>query len=150
MKNFSKMPLILLICTLIFNILVVSSTILLHEMGHFVAGIYADCRNIKLVLIDSSFDTYTEMICTNEQPIYFSLVGAFLFTLPFALSFLLLKKFPEKNFFWISMGFNLVISMGDLLILPAQILGFVIGTFLIIFGEILLTDRLLLYIEGKE
>lgn len=150
MRKILKEPLILLLCTILFNILIVSSTVLLHEAGHFLTGTYADCKHIKLVLFDSTLGTYTEMSCPYEQPQYFPLVGAVLLTTPFALSFTLLKNFPEKNFFWISIGFNFIIAVTDLpTIASLQISSFVLGLFLIILGEILLIDKLLLFI-GKR
>jgi hypothetical protein len=148
MGKFLKAPLILLLCTVLFNILIVASTLLLHEMGHFLTGVYVGCRDIKIVPISSELGTYTEMSCPHEQSVYFPLVGAFLLTLPYALSFLLLKNFSEKNFFWISLGFNFTISMVDIsMIMQLQIFSFILGLFLIVFGEMLLIDKLLLSIE---
>ena len=146
--NFLKTPLVLLLCTVLFNILIVSSTLVLHEAGHFITGLYVGCKNIKLVLFDSTLGTYTEMNCPTEQPAYFPLIGAFMLTLPFSLSFLLLRNFPERNFFWISLGFNFIISMTDMFgIVPLQFFSFALGLFLIVFDEIVLIDKLLLSVE---
>jgi len=105
MRKIQKIFFIALIFTILLNVLVCSSTLLLHELGHFFLGIQAGCKNIKMVLIDSELGTYTEMNCPNEQSFYFSLLGAFIFVLPFLSSFLLLKNFPEKKPFFYRLGF---------------------------------------------
>lgn len=149
MREKFKIELVLLHIFL-FNILIASSVILLHETGHFVTGVFTGCKNIKLVLIDSELGTYTEMNCPNKQVAYFPLIGAFLLTLPYTLCFLLLGKSPEKNFFWMGLGFNFTISIMDMpLIISLQIFILVLGLLLIVFGEILLIDKLLLFIVEK-
>ena len=153
MKDVWKMGMLLVVCPIIFNVLVVSTTLLLHEAGHFFIGMLVGCKNVKLVLFDSALGTYTEMNCPNEQQLYFPLIGSFLFALPFFLLFLILTKFPERNFFWISLGFNFLISVSDIPpILPLdilQIVSFGFGFILIIYGEIILIDKLILFIHTK-
>jgi hypothetical protein len=133
-----------LIFTILLNILVCSSTLILHELGHFYLGIKYGCENIKLVLIDSNFGTYTEMRCKNVLPFYFPSLGAFIFVIPFVSLFLLLKNFIEKYLFFIGLGFNISISIADFpAIATLQLLGFSVGVGLILYGEILLIDKLL-------
>lgn len=147
MKRFIKAPLSLMLYTILFNVLIISATLLLHEAGHFLTGIYAGCTNIKLVIIDSTLGTYTEMSCPHEQAFYFPLAGAFLLVLPFSLLFLLLKEFPERHFIWICLGFNLIIAVADFpAFVPLQFFIFFLGVCLIVLGEILLIDKLLLLI----
>lgn len=118
-------------------------------MGHFLLGMYAGCKNIRLVLLDSELGTYTEMTCQKEPPSYFSFLGANLFVIPFIFSFLLLENFLEKNLFFVGLGFNLIISITDFPALTAlQILGFLIGFSMISYGEVVLIDKLLFLYKG--
>jgi hypothetical protein len=150
MGKFLKMFFMLLFAAIIFNVLVVSSTLLLHEAGHFLTGLVAGCQNIKLIIFDSVLGTYTEMNCPSEQSTYFPLMGALVFTLPFSFLLLILSKFPEKNFFWIGLGFNLVISVADFpQIVFMQLISFIFGLALIVIGEVLLIDKLILVVEGS-
>lgn len=150
MKKSSKFALLILLSTILFNILVVGSTLVLHEAGHYLTAQYAGCKNIKLVLMDSEVGTYTEMACPIEQSQYFAVVGALLFTVPFALSFLLLKKLPEKHLFWISLGFNFTIMMMDIPIAFLRFLFFGAGLIVFVVGEVLLIDNLFIYTEQIE
>jgi len=148
MRKIQKLFFITLIFTILLNVSVCSSTLLLHELGHFFFGLKAGCKNIKLVLINSELGTYTEMNCPNEQPFYFSLLGAFLFVIPFLSSFLLLKNLPEKNLFFIGLGFNITIAITDFPpIAFFQLLGFFIGLGIILYGEVILIDKLLSFIK---
>ncbi len=151
MKKSLKFALLTLLSTILFNILTVGSTLVLHELGHYLTAEYAGCKNIKLVLIDSEIGTYTEMACPGEQPEHFAVVGAFLFVLPFSLTFLLLKSLPEKNLFWLSLGFNLTIIVMDIPeIVALRLLSFGAGLLLFAIGEVLLIDNLFLYVERVE
>lgn len=151
MRKSTKFALLVLLSTFLFNILTVGSTLVLHELGHFLTAEYAGCKNIKLVLIDSEIGTYTEMACPTEQPPYFAVSGALLITLPFASLFLLLKKLPEKSIFWISLGFNLTIIMMDIPGITAlRLITFGAGLVLFMIGQVLLIDNLFLYMENVE
>lgn len=151
MKKFQKFLFKTFIFTILLNVLICTSTLLLHELGHFFLGMQAECKNIKLVLLDSELGTYTEMNCKKEQPLYFALIGAFIFVLPFSLSFLILKNFPEKNLFWISLGFNFTIGLTDFPpIAFAQIAGIFVGFLLVSYGEMVLIDDLLSFYMGVE
>jgi len=145
-KIFNVFSVVFIISALL-NVSVAASTVLLHESGHYLIGLLSECKNIRFVLIDQTLGTYTEMNCPHEQPAYFPIIGAFLLTLPYALFFLLLDKMPEKNLFFIVLGFNLLISSSDLP--PVQILQYLslaAGGILISMGEFLFIDRLLLFV----
>jgi hypothetical protein len=146
-----KLPLLVLLTTFLFNTLTVGATVVLHETGHYITADYAGCNPIRLVLLDSEIGTYTEMACPTEQPQYFAVFGALLLTTPFALAFLLLRSVPEKNLFWVSVGFNFTIMMldiPDLSILRMTSLGF--GLVLFLIGEVLLIDNLFEYMGRVE
>jgi hypothetical protein len=118
-------------------------------MGHFLLGLSMGCKNIKLVLLDSELGTYTEMNCPKEQLPLFPLAGAFLLVLPFLFSFKIFKNFIESKLFWIGLGFNLTIAIVDFpAVVVLQILIFFIGICLILYGEVLLIDKLLSFIKG--
>jgi hypothetical protein len=139
------------ITSALLNVSVAASTVLLHESGHYLMGLLTECKNIRFVLIDQTLGTYTEMNCPHEQPAYFPIVGAFLLTLPYALFFLLLDKMPERNLFFIILGFNFLISSSDLP--PVQILQYLslaAGGILISVGEFLFIDKLLLFVTKVE
>ena len=147
MRKIFNIFLLVFITSALLNVSIAASTVLLHESGHYLMGLLAECKNIRFVLIDQNLGTYTEMNCPHEQPAYFPIIGAFLLTLPYALFFLLLDKMPEKNLFFITLGFNLIISASDLP--PLQTLQYLIlvaGGILISMGEFLFIDRLLLFV----
>lgn len=155
MKKFTIAYIQLLLYLIVLNISIVSSILIFHEAGHFLLGDYIGCKNIKIVLFDSSlFDTYTEMNCQMTTPIYLLKLGGFLLVVPFSLIFLLfLKGFPENRFFWVIIGFNILISLADLTFFTKDfilmLLFTLIGVILIIIGENLLIDRFLLFYKSK-
>lgn len=149
MRKAAKLPLLVLLTTFLFNVMAVGSTIVLHEVGHYMTAEQAGCKNIKLVLIDSEYGTYTEMACPESQPVYFAVFGAMLLTTPFALMFFLLKSLPERNLLWIMLGFNLTIMMADMPFLRSVRMSvFAVGILLFIIGQIRLIDDLFVYLEG--
>lgn len=149
MRRFQKILFMALFFTIISSMMICSSTLLLHEIGHFLLGFLAGCKNIKLVLLDSELGTYTEMHCATQQNIFFPLTGAFILVLPFLLSLLIFKNLPEKNLIWIGLGFNLTIAIIDFPQIPVlQISIFSIGFSLIIYGEIIFIDKVLSFIRG--
>lgn len=155
MKKITKIYINLLLYLIILNISVVSATLFFHEAGHFLMGEYLECKNIKIVLFDSSlFNTYTEMNCPPNTTILLLELGGFLLTIPFSLFFLIfLNGFPEKHFFWVILGFNLLVSLSDLTYFTKVfifiLLFTIIGTILLIIGENLLIDRFLLFYKNK-
>jgi len=145
----------LLLYLIILNVSVVSATLIFHEAGHFFVGEYIGCKNIKIVLFDSSiFNTYTEMNCPLNIQLSLLELGGFILVIPFSLSFLLfLDGFPEKKFFWVILGFNLLISLTDLTYFSKAfiftLLLTIIGIALIIFGENLLIDKFIIFYKNK-
>lgn len=151
MKKSSKIALVVLLSMFLFNILAVGSTLVLHETGHYITAEVGGCKNIKLVLLDSEIGTYTEMSCPTEQAQNFAVFGALLLTIPFALAFLLLRKLPEKNLFWVILGFNLTVMMMDIPGVTAiNFISFGAGLLLFVLGEMLMIDSLFLYTEKVE
>jgi hypothetical protein len=151
MRKSYKLPYIVLLAMLLLNVLVIGSTVVLHELGHYLMADFAGCRNIKLVLMDSRIGTYTEMSCPAEQSQYFAAIGALLLTTPVAIAFLLLRPMPERNIFWMIIGFNLTIMMLDV---PGTAiwgyLTFGVGLLLFVIGEGMLIDNLFIYTERVQ
>jgi hypothetical protein len=151
MRKATKIALMVLLSTFLFNILTVGATLVLHETGHYVVAEAAGCTSIKLVLIDSEIGTYTEMSCPTEMTEYFAVVGALLLTTPVAAAFLLMKSMPERNIFWLILGFNLTIMMMDVpSVLLLRLATFGAGLLLFVVGEVGLIDNLFLYTEQTE
>lgn len=146
MKRIWKTLFLCLFCIIIFNILAISATIILHEGSHFFAGIYFGCEEIKIVLIDfPNLNTYSELKCSAQAPIFFLALAPLVLVTPFGLSFLLLRKLPEKHLSWIIIGFNFIISMSDLRF--ASLIGYLIlaiGIILVIYGQILFINQFIL------
>ena len=151
MRKAVSVPLLILLITLLLNVMIASSTILLHELGHYLTGIMAGCTNIKLVLIDSDAGTYTEMRCSDPVHMLFPVFGALVLTVPFSLLFLLIKHLPERNLFLIGIGFNfsiMVLDMPDLVFIRHMALAG--GVILFIMGQMNLIDSLFDYVGRKE
>lgn len=153
MKRIYRTFLLCLIYVVIFNVLITAATVLLHEISHFLAAIYSGCKEIKIVLIEyPNLKAYTEMICLpNTQYIFSGLAPLILITL-FGLLFLSLEKLPEKNFCWIIIGFNFIISVSDILHFIPSILVYsqLIGAVVVVIGEFLfINDIILVFMKRK-
>ncbi len=122
------------------------ATIVVHELGHFFAGISEKCDPMKIILIDSyGMKTYTEMECpeTKNLAIKISFGGLFTGTL-FALLFYIVPVTQDRYFSLIVLGFNFIISSYDLLSFIGYV-GFsaliLLGGFLITLGEVFIIDK---------
>jgi len=153
-KNLKKTQkyLPVLLYVVVFNIIVVTAVVVVHEEGHFFAGSYLGCNNIKIVLFDSSLlSTYTQMACSSQIPTQILLLGGFLLVTPLAISLLVLKDFNERYFCWVILGFNFIISSSDIATLSGvwqvSFLFVILGAAAIVVGEIMLSDRLLILKE---
>ncbi len=149
-----KLYLSLLLFVILLNISIVLATVVLHEAGHFTVGNYFECDDIKIVLYDAdTSSTYTQMSCSPDTPLLLLALGCFLFVVPFAMAFLILKDNPMRHFAWVILGFNLLIGFGDIeLLTKTSIIPFItgiIGLFLIVVGESLLINKYLLLIEKR-
>lgn len=151
MRKSMNVPLLILLITLLLNVMTASSTIILHELGHYLTGIMAGCTKIKLVLIDSQVGTYTEMRCESPVHALFPVFGALVLTIPFSLLFLLIKHLPERNLFLVGLGFNLSIMVLDIPeLIFVRHLCLAGGIILFIVGQMSLIDSLFDYVGNKE
>lgn len=159
MKNSTKKDLEnyfhLLFYILLFNTAMITVTVVLHEGGHFLMGSYFECRDANIILLDSeTMSTYTEMNCPPDVPLLPLLLSGFLLIIPFSLSFLVLWGFPEKYFCWVIIGFNIIISISDIMILTNSfiyIFALILAGFaMIVYGETLLINKFLIFIEKRK
>src|SRR3989344_2098792 len=150
-KNEFKIYISALLYIIIFNIIVVSSVIALHELGHFYIGQYLGCENIKIVLLDESLKTYTQMNCSPDMPmpsIYALMLAGFLFVIPISIALIFMRNY-EKFYSVIAIGFNFLISSSDLSVFPAAFSYIfpVLGVIFILYGETLLINNYLMHID---
>lgn len=152
--NNNKTYLSALAYVLVFNLIIITTTLVLHEAGHFATGSLLNCQNMEIVLLDSSFNTYTEMNCpvtlSSLESGILNLSG-FLFVIPFTILLMFFDNY-EKFYSFVAIGFNLLISSSDMAFLPqfAFYISALLGIFIIIYGEILLIDRYVLFIDSNK
>jgi hypothetical protein len=133
---------------LLINISVILATVVLHETGHAILGDNLGCTNIKIVIYDQqNSNTYTQMSCPNNVTIEPLALAGFLLIIPYALLFVFLKRFSEKHFSIIIMGFNFMLSLPDLVAVTGSVLLSsvitMIGALLVVLGEALFIDKAL-------
>jgi hypothetical protein len=128
---------------LIFNLSILSITVTLHELGHLYLGYLNGCTG-KVVLVDLEEGAYCEIICDHPVQKEILSLGCFLFAVPFSILFLGLNL-PERNFFYVVLGLDISTSALDMvnvfhseIVFPIPI---IIGIFLIVYGEALLTRK---------
>jgi hypothetical protein len=134
----------------IFTFVIVTTTVVVHEYGHYFAGNAMGCGDVEIVLLDENFETYTKMNCNNlseGMSAVLSLSG-FLFISPFALALFLLSRY-EKYHSFVVFGFNMIISSSDLAFSGAGALSVLAGSVLILYGENLLVSRYISLVEGE-
>lgn len=132
----------------VFTFVIVTTTVVLHEYGHFFVAQASGCTGNQIVLLDDKFETYTTMDCpagTNNTLLELS---SFTFIIPFALILFLLSRY-EKYHAFVVLGFNMVISSSDfgLIFSAASYLSLFAGAGLIIYGENLLVNRYIALVE---
>ena len=132
---------------LLVTILVSLSTIVLHELGHFIFSYLVGCQKIKIILSfdNGNISTYTEMACPQSINTFLLGVSGFFILLPISILFFLISKEGEKYLALIMIGFNFIVSASDFemyLKLPySDTISILIGSMIIILGEILLIEK---------
>lgn len=124
------------------NIAIFLSTLSLHEMGHVIVGMYTGCESGKVILYDSSQPgPYAELMCSDGVDERFALAGSFLATALFGSLFLFLRKSPQRNLFFIIIGFGIFFGSLDIVMITGiemmQYVTIAFGMLLIIIGEFL-------------
>ncbi|MCK5233918.1 MAG: hypothetical protein KAJ91_03805 [Candidatus Aenigmarchaeota archaeon] len=142
--SFSKAvkPLLYIILYLaLMNVVLVFASLALHEAGHFFIGSMHSCTGEVVLFNSDNTGPYTMLSCPKDAPMNIINMAGFLFILPFAAMFFMLKKYPERNFGLIIVGIALVMSSLDFsAALPADIVRMImlLGTLLLGIGEALL------------
>jgi len=124
------------------NIIIFLSTLSLHEMGHVIVGMYTGCENGKVILYDTEQPgPYAELMCSDGVDDRFALGGSLLATTAFGSLFLFLKGSPQRNLFFIIIGFGIFFGALDIVMFTGiemmQYVFIAVGMFLIIIGEFL-------------
>ncbi|MFH1978308.1 MAG: hypothetical protein ABIJ92_03205 [Candidatus Aenigmatarchaeota archaeon] len=134
----------LMIYIVTLNIALILAGIALHELGHLFIGYLFGCEGgIVLMNIPPAFPgPYTELSCALPVQEMILAESGFLFIIPFGLTFLLLKRFPEKNFAYVILGLAIILGSLDMLLaIPNHYTPYVavfIGMFLMSLGEMFL------------
>jgi hypothetical protein len=116
------------------NSMVVITIVALHEFGHGFLGILMECKDIKILISFPNIEVLTEMTC--QKGVEVVSFGAFLFTIPFSLSLLILKK-PEKKLWLIALGLSFFTASSDISQIGSPLFYILIlfGLGLIVYGE---------------
>ena len=139
--SFSKAvkPLLYIILYLaLMNVVLVFASLALHEAGHFFIGSMHSCTGEVVLFNSDNTGPYTMLSCPKDAPMNIINMAGFLFILPFAAMFFMLKKYPERNFGLIIVGLALIMSSLDFsAVLPAGIVRMIMlaGTLLLGVGE---------------
>lgn len=99
----------------VFNLVFILATIVLHEAGHYAYGtMVLGCQG-SIILFDLEQDgPYTSLQCASEPgrlPLYLS---SLIFMVPFALLFLALRGFEESHFFLVILGIAIMSTAFDI------------------------------------
>jgi len=137
-----------LVYLLLINILIVFSTISIHELGHFFIGSFQKCENIKIVLLDANnLNTHTEMNCHPNTNINIIAYGSLLSVTPISFMFLFFEKRTERYYGVLMFGLNLIIATSDIQnIFKSNILyylQFTIGLCIVIWTQISIVNDIL-------
>lgn len=132
---------------ILLNLAVFTTGIGLHEAGHLVVGNLIGCTGGKIVLVDLTIATpgpYTEISCPRDVFTAFLALSGYPFVVIFGAIFLLLRRFPERNFGLVLFGLSLTLSGVDLLLLTSSLLLIyglmLVGTVTIMLGEMRLIN----------
>jgi len=140
-KLYAKIFVYFLLITILFSF----STIVLHELGHFVFGLHYGCKHARIVLFDTIImTTYTEMECPPNVNMFLLGISGFFVVLPLSIIYFFISKGGEKYLALIMIGFNFVITVNDFevyLKLPFSEIFAIFGSLLIVVGEILLIEK---------
>ncbi|MEM5777407.1 MAG: hypothetical protein QXJ06_03080 [Candidatus Aenigmatarchaeota archaeon] len=113
---------------IIMNVVILISTLTIHELGHALTGKILGCVSAKAIIYDSqAINPYTELVClqTQQKATYFA---GLILTTVFGLSFLILEK-PYKAFSIVIIGFGIFLAALDIV----EITGINIMQYIFIF-----------------
>jgi len=149
LKEYSR----LFLFFMLLNASMLTTTVVLHELGHLFVGYVNGCTG-RVVLIDLKTDsTFSEIDCQKEVNSDLISLGAYLFVIPFSVLFLFLDM-PEKNYFFIISGLGLMTSALDLMNIFNSNISFygsiLVGSLFMIYGEVKLVNERIFKLEEME
>ena len=126
----------------IFNIGIVLSLLSLHEVGHVLFGMYMGCQSGKAIIFDTSQQgPYAELICSGEVNYSFAYIGSLIIPMIFGSIFLFLKNTPQRNFFFVILGFSILFCSLDIVAITGiqtmEYCFIVLGIIFVVIGELL-------------
>lgn len=133
---------------IIINIIIIFSSTFLHETGHITAGHFAGCADSKIAVGNPLGlelpGVFVALFCEAQtaKGIEFLLgLSGFLFVIPVAIVLsIVLRKRPERNIALIVIGFSVVLSGIDLLLLaPSEsviYISLLVGVLIMCIGEV--------------
>lgn len=117
--------------------MVTITTVILHELGHAFLGTLVGCSEVKIFTNFPEIAPTTALTCSEGA--WIVPMGAFLFTVPLFLAFMLVRGFPERELLWVVLGLIVFTASQDIvLMIGFQFLFpffFIMGFGLIIYGE---------------
>jgi len=142
MKKALASTLSIMMNLILLNVAVFLSTLSLHEFGHVIVGMYTGCESGKVILYDSGQPgPYAELMCSDGVDERYALTGSLLVTILFGSLFLFLKGSPQRNLFFVIIGFAIFFWSLDVVMLTniamMQYVTITLGMLFIIVGEFL-------------
>jgi hypothetical protein len=100
------------------------------------------CQSGKAIIFDTSQQgPYTELICSNGMNHNLAYFGSFILTIIFGSIFLFLKGTPQRNLFFVVIGFSILYGSLDIVAITGiqmmEYLFIVLGMTFVVIGEIL-------------
>lgn len=133
------------------NVVLVASVAALHELGHGAVAAAADCRDVTIILFDTSIAaTYAQMRCPEPLSAGLLFLSGFTFLIPLSVIFFLLGWLKERYIGHMILGMSIVFAATDIELLTdapglTPLIG-LIGLIITVYGE----DRLIHGILATE
>ncbi len=127
---------------IIINIVILISTLSLHELGHALSGKILGCASAKAVIFDTNYNNpYTELVCQDSQQ-KTAYAAGFIITTFFGLTFLAFEDKKQRILSLVVIGFGIFLAALDIV----EITGVSIMQYIfILFGLISLVIGQILY-----
>ncbi len=138
----------------IFTVVVIATTIVLHELGHFFVGVGEGCDAEIILLSTESAGTFTRLECNSINNPMLLYSSACQVVIPFAASFIIFfRGLPERNFGLMILGVGVFSASHDMMTLTgleaASFLSFIVGIIIYTTGQFLLAERAFVRFEEK-
>ncbi len=99
----------------VFNVVFILATLVLHEAGHYFYGTAILGCDGSIVLYDPQEQgPYTSLQCDTQPDTFTLYLSSLIFMIPFALLFPLLRGFEERHFFLVVLGVAIMSTAFDI------------------------------------